>query len=191
MLKDYALDKPTLETPRLVLRPLTSDDVDDLRLWLGDDRIYTYWGRKASPAERDPALLFVDPRPWVKRKPSLDFRFGVALKESGHVIGQVEIFDIENNRMGSVGYRYHPDCWGKGIATEALRSVVDFIYAHTEMDRLHATADVRNLASNRVLEKCGFHHEGCIRHGKMVSVYCDYNIWGLLREDWEVTAHDL
>ncbi len=38
-------------------------------------------------------------------------------------------------------------------------------------------------ASNRVLEKCGFLREGTIRRGKMVSAYCDYHIWGMLRED--------
>ena len=42
----------------------------------------------------------------------------------------------------------------------------------------------RNIASNRVMEKCGFIKEGPVRQGKMVSVYCDYNIYGLLREDY-------
>ena len=111
--------------------------------------------------------------------------WGIVLKETNAVIGDVSIFDIENARMGSVGYRLDPDLWGHGYVTEALRAAVEFIFTHTELDRLHATADVRNTASNRVLEKCGFVHEGTIRHGKMVSVYCDYHIWGLLREDWE------
>jgi ribosomal-protein-alanine N-acetyltransferase len=51
------------------------------------------------------------------------------------------------------------------------------------MKRLNANADVRNVASNRVLEKCGFTKEGTVRQGKMVSTYCDYNIYGLLDED--------
>ena len=36
----------------------------------------------------------------------------------------------------------------------------------------------------KVLERCGFIKEGTIRQGKMVSVYCDYNIYGMLREDY-------
>ena len=185
MLNDYLTAKPTLETSRLILRPMTADDVPDLRRWLARDEIYTYWGRKASKSEREPELMFIDPRPWVKRKPDPDFKWGIVLKETNAVIGDVSIFDIENARMGSVGYRLDPDLWGHGYVTEALRAAVEFIFTHTELDRLHATADVRNTASNRVLEKCGFVHEGTIRHGKMVSVYCDYHIWGLLREDWE------
>jgi len=185
MLKDYLESKPSLETPRLILRPLVPEDAPDLRRWLGRDEVYTYWGRPASKGEREPELMFIDPRPWVKRKPSPDFKWGVVLRETNAVVGDISIFDIENSRMGSVGYRFDPEVWGRGYATEALRAAVEFIFTHTELDRLHATADVRNVASNRVLEKCGFVHEGTVRHGKMVSAYCDYHIWGMLREDWE------
>ena len=138
MLKDCLEAKPVLETPRLLLRPLTPDDVPDLR----------------------------------------------------RVIGDTSIFDIENSRMGSVGYRLDPELWGRGYTSEALASAVDFIFTHTELDRLQATADVRNTASNRVLEKCGFVHEGTVRRGKMVSTYCDYNIWGMLRENFEAAPKE-
>ena len=52
------------------------------------------------------------------------------------------------------------------------------------IERLNGRADVRNIASNKVLERCGFIKEGTIRQGKMVSVYCDYNIYGMLKEDY-------
>ena len=188
MLKDYLENKPILETPRLILRPLTPDDVPDLRRWLARDEIYTYWGRPASKGEREPETMFVDPRPWVKRKPSPDFKWGMVSKDTNTVIGDISVFDIENSRMGSVGYRLDPDLWGQGYTSEALAAAVEFVFTHTELDRLHATADVRNVASNRVLEKCGFVHEGTIRHGKMVSTYCDYHIWGMLREDYEAAV---
>ena len=185
MLKDYLENKPTLKTPRLLLRTLTADDAPDFFNDTATTEIYTYWGRPASKGEREPETMFVDPRPWVKRKPSPDFKWGMVSKDTNTVIGDISVFDIENSRMGSVGYRLDPDLWGQGYTSEALAAAVDFIFAHTELDRLHATADVRNVASNRVLEKCGFVLEGTVRHGKMVSTYCDYHIWGMLREDWE------
>lgn len=183
MLKDYLTDKPILKTERLILRTITSSDVSDLKEWLGLDSVYTYWGRKASGGERNPELLFVDARPWVQRKPKPDFKWGIELKENRKIIGEIAIFDIQNSRMGDVGYRINPLYWNKGITTEALLTVIDFIYNHTEIDRLNATADVRNIGSCRVLEKCGFVKEGLIRHGKMVSAYCDYYIYGMLAED--------
>lgn len=183
MLKDYELNKPTLETDRLILRPLTAEDAPDLKEWLGLDEIYTYWGRKASKGEKEPELLFIDPRPWVKRKPSQDFEWGIVLRDTGRVIGMLAIFDVQNQRMASVAYRLHPAYWRQGVVTEALRRAVEFVFAQTELQRLEATADVRNTASLRVLEKCGFVREGTVRQGKMVSTYCDYAIYGLLRSD--------
>ena len=130
-------------------------------------------------------MLFTDPRPNVKRKPSPDFLWGIELKSDHKVIGLIEVFDVENGRFGKVGYRVAPELWNAGLCTEALRRVVDFIFSETAMDRLEGDADVRNTGSNRVLKKCGFKLEGTIRHGKMVSAYCDYNIWGLIRDDVE------
>ena len=185
MLKDYEIDKPVLETDRLIIRTLNEADVTDLKEWLGRDEIYTYWGRNASKGEKNPELMFIDPRPWVKRKPSPDFDWGIVLKETNTVIGMIAVFDIQNSRMGDIGYRIHPEYWNMGITTEALKEVVKFVFENTEIDRLNGRADVRNIASNKILERCGFIKEGTIRQGKMVSVYCDYNIYGMLREDYQ------
>lgn len=175
---------PELETERLFLRKLSPDDIDDLREWLGLDCVYQYWGRSASKAEKNPELLFIDARPNVNRKPSHDFIWGIELKEDHKVIGLIEIFDVENDKLGSVGYRLNPNFWSRGLCTEALKRVVDFIFSETTLDRLHAEADIENAASNMVLKKCGFTHEGCIRNGKMVSRYCTYNIYGYIRDDF-------
>lgn len=185
MLTDYEKNTPSLETQRLMLRPMTEKDVPDLEKWLGLDVVYTYWGRKATRGEKNPGELFVDPRPWVKRKPSPDFKWGMVLKEKNEVMGEIAVFDIQNGRMGDVAYRLNPAYWGRGYATEALQEVVRFIFTQTAIQRLNGGADVRNVASCRVMEKCGFVREGTVRQGKMVSVYCDYHIYGLLREDYE------
>ena len=95
MLKDYEIDKPVLETDRLMIRTLNEADVPDLKEWLGRDEIYTYWGRKASKGEKNPELMFIDARPWVKRKPSPDFNWGIVLKETNKVIGMIAVFDIQ------------------------------------------------------------------------------------------------
>ena len=93
MLKDYEINKPTLETDRLIIRKINESDVADLKEWLGRDEIYTYWGRKASRNEKNPELMFApDPRPWVKRKPSPDFDRGIVLKESNKVVGMIAVF---------------------------------------------------------------------------------------------------
>ena len=61
---------PRLETPRLLLRYPKPADAPDLALWLHLDEVYTYFGRGVTKGEKNPELLFFDPRPHVKRKPS-------------------------------------------------------------------------------------------------------------------------
>ena len=175
---------PVLETTRLLLRSPVPADAPDLAQWLGLEEVYTYWGRKPSSGEKNPASLFAAPRPCVKRKPNPDYNWMLVLKDTGKVIGQMEVFNVENGRMADVGYRIHPACWGQGLATEALQRVIRFIFEETGLQRLNASADVRNVGSNRVLEKCGFLREGTVRQGKLVSVYCDYHIYGLLKSDY-------
>lgn len=46
-----------------------------------------------------------------------------------------------------------------------------------------AEADIRNTASQKMLEKCGYRQEGLIRQGKMVNTWCDYYIYGKLKSD--------
>lgn len=48
---------------------------------------------------------------------------------------------------------------------------------------LCAEVDTRNLASQKMLEKCGYRREGLIRQGKLVSTWCDYFIYALLSTD--------
>ena len=67
--------------------------------------------------------------------------------------------------------------------TESLSAMTKFCFEHTELRRLWTEVDVRNIASCRVLEKCGYTREGSIRQGKMVNTWCDYYIYGILASD--------
>ena len=57
-LADYIYNKPTIETDRIVIRPMITEDVTDLKEWMPDKSIYTYWGKGPSKTERNPELLF-------------------------------------------------------------------------------------------------------------------------------------
>ena len=85
--------------------------------------------------------------------------------------------------MASVAIRLAPVRQGMGFGTEALSAMIRFCFANTELKRLWAEVDVRNIPSQRMLEKCGFQREGLIRQGKMVSTWCDYYIYGMLSGD--------
>ena len=177
-LSDYIEKKPVIGTSRLKLRPMTSADVPALYEWMPDKSVYTYWGKGPSKAEKKPELLFNK-----EERPAKSFHLGIEEKSSEKVVGDIWVYLIENDRMASVAVRLSPRFQGKGYGTEALSAMTDFCFENTELQRLWTEVDVRNIASQRMLEKCGYTREGLIRQGKMVNTWPDYYIYGILKSN--------
>lgn len=178
MLSDYICNKPTIETDRCNLRPMRAEDVPALKEWMPDSSIYTYWGKRPSKAEKNPELLFEK-----DEKPTRSFHLGIAEKETDRVVGDIWVYLIEKNRMAAVAIRLARSVRGQGLGTECLSAMTRFCFEKTELQRLWAQVDVRNAASCRILEKCGYKREGHIRQGRMVNTWCDYYIYGILASD--------
>lgn len=177
-LADYINNKPVIETDRLIIRPMNVSDVPALKKWMPERSIYTYWGKGPSKAEMKPELLFEK-----TERPAKSFHLGIAEKQSKEVIGDLFVYLIENDRMAQIAIRLSKDKHGKGYGTEAVSAMTGFCFENTELQRLWTKVDVRNIASSRMLEKCGYTKEGLIRQGKMVNTWCDYYIYGILKSD--------
>ena len=61
---------------------------------------------------------------------------------------------------GEVWFKLHPDFWGKGYGTEALKLILDFAFGDLNLHRVEAGCAVDNVGSARVLEKAGMIKEG-------------------------------
>lgn len=179
-LADYIDIKPTIEAGKLVIRPMTREDLPSLREWMPDKSIYTYWGKGPGKMDKNPELLFQK-----AEKPVKSFHLGIALKETNVVIGDIWVYLIENNRMASVAIRLSRKFQGKGYGTQALLAMTAFCFENTELQRLWTEVDTRNTGSIQMLEKCGYVKEGHIRQGKMVNTWCDYYIYGMLKSDYK------
>ena len=177
-LADYTESKPVITTARLRIRPLNIMDVPSLKEWMPDRSIYTYWGKGPGKTDKDPSLLFEKPA-----RPCKSFHLGIEETSSSKVIGDLWVYLIENDRMASVAIRIAPRSQSKGYGSEALSAMTRFCFECTELQRLQAQVDVRNIPSQRMLEKCGYTKEGLIRQGKMVSTWCDYYIYAILSAD--------
>ena len=177
-LADYIDNKPVIETDRLMIRPMTMQDVPSLMKWMPDRSIYTYWGKGPSKAEKQPELLFEK-----AERPTKSFHLGIAEKNGNEVIGDLWVYLIENDRMAQIAIRLSKSKQGCGYGTEALSAMTGFCFEKTELQRLWTQVDVRNIASSKMLEKCGYTKEGLIRQGKMVNTWCDYYIYGILASD--------
>lgn len=177
-LADYIVTKPIIETARLKIRSMCADDIPALKEWMPDPTLYTYWGKGPSKAEKNPELLFEK-----SEKPTKSFHLGIEEIETIKIVGDLYVYLIENDRMASVAIRLASSCHGKGYGTEALTAITQFCFEQTELQRLWTEVDVRNIPSQKMLEKSGYTREGLIRQGKMVNTWCDYYIYGILKTD--------
>ena len=65
--------------------------------------------------------------------------------------------------LGEIGYWVPEDHWGKGIATEALRQMTEYGFKSANLRKMFAPVLAPNVASMRVLEKCGYQREGILK----------------------------
>jgi RimJ/RimL family protein N-acetyltransferase len=89
------------------------------------------------------------------------FPYVITLKENKEVIGMLEV--RINDFKADVGYVMCRQHWGKGMATEALRGLVEWALGQESIYRVWALCDADNRASARVLEKVGMQCEGVLR----------------------------
>lgn len=82
-------------------------------------------------------------------------RFHVLVDDSGAVVGRVNLVDIEDG-SAELGYRIAEKAAGKGLASAAARAIVALAASEYGLTMLRAGTSVRNVASQRVLERAGF-----------------------------------
>jgi ribosomal-protein-alanine N-acetyltransferase len=87
------------------------------------------------------------------------------IEYQGQFVGSVGITPQSGWRdhLGEIGYWVAEDSWGKGIATAALRQMTDYGFSNRNFRKLFAPVLAPNIASMRVLEKCGYHREAILK----------------------------
>lgn len=91
--------------------------------------------------------------------------FAYAITVDGNVIGSIGAFRQGNihRQTAELGYYIAEEYWGKGIMTEAVKLLCEYIFSHTDIIRIYAEPFAHNIGSQRVLEKAGFQYEGTLR----------------------------
>ena len=74
---------------------------------------------------------------------------------------------------------------GKGYATEALRAMVDYLFANLGKHRIVASVDPRNTPSIRLIERLGFRKEAHFKESYYLrGEWVDDIIYAMLRTEW-------
>ncbi len=155
----------TLETPRLVLRPLTRDDVDAIFAIIGDPIAMQYYPRSFT---REDAVEWID-RNLRRYENDGHGILALVLKSTGEVVGDCGIVRqiVEGEPMLEVGYHLRRDNWGQGYATEAARACIDYAFRDLGAEKVVALIRPENVPSRRVAERNGMHAERQVMHSDL------------------------
>ena len=92
--------------------------------------------------------------------------FAFAITLDGKVVGSIGAFRQSNihAKTAELGYYLAEECWGRGIMTEAVWQLCEYVFSHSDIIRIFAEPFAHNIGSQRVLEKAGFQYEGTLRN---------------------------
>lgn len=143
-----------IETERLLLRPLVKGDANDVFGWVGDPIVNKYM----------PYSLYQNVgqvEKWIEslKDNNNNNEFAFCLKDTGKVIGAGSIsFDKDRNAY-ELGYNLNRAYWGQGYATEASKAMIKWAYTYLNARDFCANHANANVASGKVILKCGFQFE--------------------------------
>jgi RimJ/RimL family protein N-acetyltransferase len=175
-----------LRTPRLTLRPYRAEDLDDLYAIQSREDVtrYLYW----SPRNR--AEVWEDlekkARQSAIEQEGETLTLAAELTETGRVVGSVVLIWLSRqHRQGELGFVFHPEQHGKGLAGEAARVVLGLGFDDLGLHRIIGRCDGRNVASARLMERLGMRQEAHLVQNEVVKgEWCDELVYAMLAEEW-------
>lgn len=194
----------TLETKRLLIRPLTPEDTGDWLQFMQDPAALRYFPML------DPVNARANAEDWMQRSFTRyrEQRYGMEaliLKETGEFIGQCGLLlqDLDQRIELEVGYSLLPRHWGKGYASEAARAFRDFAFKNNLSDSLVSIIHCDNIPSQHVAERNGMHREkktkcvwnispppGQEQERPATTVELEVFVYRIFREAWESLMHE-
>jgi len=184
-LKSFRFTEPIV-TERLILRPFEERDLDDLFEIESRPEVtrFLYW----EPRTRDEVVEALASRigSTVMANDGDKLNFAVTRRPDGPVIGDLTLIRHRgNDGHVEIGYVFHPDAHGQGLATEAARVLVDLAFDHLDAHRVSAALDARNAPSAALLERLGLRREAhLVRNEWVKGEWTDELIYAVLAEEW-------
>ena len=179
----------TIETPRLILRRFALEDASSMyHNWASDPEVTKYLMWPTHQSVEVSCQVLTD---WISHYPQENYyQWAIVPKEFGEPIGAIAVVHFQD-RIGKaeVGYCMGKAWWHRGIMTEALESVIRFLFEEVGFNRVEACHDPNNPNSGKVMEKCGMRFEGTQRQASFNNQgLCDLSWYGILASDRKETT---
>lgn len=158
-----------LETERLIIKPITPDDLD----WLIELRAPAAVNRYLGGPEKQNAEALTRRLPfYLECHEKYGFGFSVMeLKSNGERIGTSGLQPLEDTGEIEVGYNFAEKFWRQGFGYECAMAWLKFGFGSAGLKRIVAVAHPDNTGSWRIMEKCGMTYEGNQTHYGFDCVY--------------------
>lgn len=159
----HAVSLRPLEGETIYLRRLGSEDVTEAYLhWLNDPQVNRFLETRHRPQSLQTIRDFVDR---VNARDD-EFLFGIILRADERHVGNIKIGPVKKHHALAdisllVGER---DCWGRGIATDAIRAITRFAFDTLSVKKLSASMYAENIGSIRAFLRAGYVQEGLRRN---------------------------
>lgn len=176
---------PKIVTDKVILRKIEENDVDGLFEIYSNEKVFTYIpGEVKKNKATVQNMIGHFERDFHKKK---EIFLGIYLAEApDEIVGVAEMFEYDDKvNMITIGYRFNERYWGKGIATQTVRAMVDHLFNTIGINRIQAFVMPANENSQKVLRNNNFVKEGIMRQsqywkGKGVV---DLVVFSLLRSE--------
>lgn len=172
-------------TERLILRDFREQDWEDVHEYSKDPRLtyYLNWG----PNTEEQTKAFV--RRALRHQgeiPRTHFEFAIENKETGKVIGNCRLlYMLHRHRCAELHVIIRREDWGKGYGAESMNALLAMGFEDLKLHRIFSAVDPEDVASARVLEKCGFQREGHLREHQWVKeTWRDSLLYAVLDYEW-------
>lgn len=172
---------PLLQTDRLTLRSVSGSDASAIFRLYSDAGVMKQRGEPLfeNVTEADKLIFY-----WRKLFAEENgLRWGIVLKSNERLIGTLGFKKVEHQHFrADIGYELDPECWNKGIMTEAVKVVTDFGFEKMNLHSIEANITPDHFASRRVLEKLGFEQEAHFKENYYYKGWWDSAIWCLRKK---------
>jgi RimJ/RimL family protein N-acetyltransferase len=179
------VERPTLHTERLTLRPFQLTDAAQVQQLAGDKDIASTTLNIPHPYEDGMAQEWIEPHQERFEK-GLSVVFAITDRAEGHLMGAIGLELNPDHERAELGYWVGKPYWNQGYCSEAARAVLEYAFRVKGLNRVYAMHILRNPSSGRVMQKIGMTREGTLReHVKKWEETEDLAIYGILKEDFE------
>lgn len=176
-----------LNSKRLIIRNFKDSDIESFLLYRNIPEVAKYQGWKL-PYPREAAVQLVDEMRNIESPQAGRWlQLMLELRDTHEVIGDIGIrLKREDPRQAVIGFTLAPAHWRKGYMTEAVVTILGFLFDVLNLHRVSADCDTENIASWRTLEKAGFRREAhFVENYPMGDFYASEYIYSILQREWQ------